>query len=88
MGWPAVFSRLFLRLGNELRAGRRARWFAAGPVITPIFDCFEARFSPSERYGRPSKGRGLSSNQRFNKSPKGPNPPEPDYPVTAVGDRD
>lgn len=64
------------------------QWVAAGPVITPIFDCFEARFSLSLRYGRPSKRRGLFSNQRFNKSPKVPNPPEPDHPVPAVRDRD
>ena len=31
------------------RAMRRERG-AAGPVIAPIFDCFEARFSPSVRY--------------------------------------
>jgi hypothetical protein len=61
---------------------------AAGPVIAPIFDCFEARFSPSVRYGGPIKGRGLSSNQRFNKSTKGPNSPEPEHPAPAVRDRD
>ena len=44
--------------------------------------------SLSLRYGRPSKRRGLFSNQRFNKSPKVPNPPEPDHPVPAVRDRD
>ena len=60
---------------------------AVGPVITPIFDCFEARFSLSLRYGRPSRRRGLFSTQRFNKSPKVPTPPEPDRSVTTVRDR-
>jgi hypothetical protein len=61
---------------------------AARGLIKPIFDCFEARFSPRVRYGRPIKDRGLFSNQRFNKSPKGPNPPEPEHPAPAVRDRD
>jgi hypothetical protein len=60
----------------------------AEPVIAWIFDCFEARLSLSVRNGRSSGGRGLFSNQRFNKSLKGPNPPEPDHPAPAVRERD
>jgi hypothetical protein len=61
---------------------------AAEPMIALIFDCFGAQFFRSVRYGRLSRGRWLSSNQRFNKSPKGPNPPEPDHPASAVRDGD
>ena len=80
-----IHSLLSLRKHRSAAIVRRA---AAEPVIAWIFDCFGARFSLSVCYGCPSRGRGLTSNQRFNKSPKGSNRTEPDRPDTAVRDRD